>query len=75
MSQCSSSGKCKRIGCKRDLHKELADPEEEPTTLNAACQRALNLGAVTMVEAQRYRSRGVSVQYVDVEGTHRLWKQ
>ena len=42
---------------------------EEPATLNAAYQRALNLGAKTKVEAQRYHRRGVGVRYVDVEGT------
>ena len=54
----------------------FVDPEvrghllrEEPATLNAAYQRALNLEAVTKVEAQRYHRRGVGVRYVDVEGT------
>ena len=64
------------LAAKETFIEGLMDPDvrghllrEEPATLNAAYQRALNLEAVTKVEAQRYRRRGVGVRYVDVEGT------
>ena len=64
------------LDAKETFIEGLVDPDvrghllrEEPATLNAAYQRALNLEAVTKVEAQRYRRRGVGVRYVDVEGT------
>ena len=40
---------------------------EEPATLNAAYHRALNLDAVTKVESQRLRRRGVGVRYLNEE--------
>ena len=64
------------LAAKETFIEGLMDPDvrghllrEEPATLNAAYQRALNLEAVTKIEAQRYRRRGVGVRYVDVEGT------
>ena len=64
------------LAAKETFIEGLVDPEvmgrllrEEPATLNAAQQRALNLEVVTKFEAQRYRRRGVGVRYVDVEGT------
>ena len=64
------------LASKKTFIEGLVDPDvrghllrEEPTTLNAAYQRALNLETVNKVEAQRYRRQGVGVRYVDVEGT------
>ena len=64
------------LAAKETFIEGLVDPDVrghllryEHATLNAAYQRALNLEAVTKVEAQRYRRRGVGVRYVDVEGT------
>ena len=64
------------LAAKETFIEGLVDPDvrgqllrEEPATLNAAYQKALNLEAVTKVEAQSYRRGGVGVRYVDVEGT------
>ena len=72
----SESANARDLAAKQIFTERLVDPDvrghllrEEPSTLNAAYQRALNLEAVTNFEAQRYRHRGVGVRYVVVEGT------
>ena len=64
------------LTAKEKLVEGLVDPDvkghllrEKLATLKVAYHRALNLEAVTKVEVQMYRCRGVGVRYVDVEGT------
>ena len=38
--------------------------------MNAAYQRALNLNAVSKVEAQRFNSQEIDMRYVEFKGTY-----